>query len=60
MSGKQPDMEATPIANLVAQSRPQQVIDLESTGWVCCQVTATTWRCSRTLGGMRMVTTVSA
>jgi hypothetical protein len=93
MSGKQPEMEATPIANqdafkpfgddvtliiaqrkdgslqaffpeaaagnrpalMLAQSRPQKVIDLQSSGWTCGQVTATTWRCSRTLGGMRMV-----
>lgn len=47
-------------AFLLPQTRPQQVINLESTGWACCQVTATTWRCSRTLCGMRMVTTVSA
>ena len=45
-------------AFLLAGTRPQRVMDLESAGWACCQVTATTWRCSRTLCGMRMVITV--
>src|SRR5512132_1370660 len=98
MPRKQPEVEATPIANqeafmpfgndvdliiaqhkngslqaffpavavdcrptlLLAGTRPQRVIDLESTGWVCCQVNDTIWRCSRMLWGMRMVTTGSA
>ncbi len=98
MSGQQPEIEATSVANqdafkpfgddvtliiaqredgslqaffpepaagyrpalMLAQTRPQKVIDLECTGWACAQVTDTTWRCSRTICGMRMVMKVSA
>jgi hypothetical protein len=42
----------------LASTRPQQLVDLESTGWVCQPVDAKTWKCSRTLGGMWIVTSV--
>jgi hypothetical protein len=41
-----------------ASTRPQQLVNLESAGWVCQQVDAKTWKCSRTLGGMWIVTSV--
>jgi hypothetical protein len=40
-------------------SSRQKISDLESTGWACWQVNATTWRCSRVVGGMRIVTKVT-
>jgi hypothetical protein len=43
----------------LVSSRPQKIVDLESTGWACWQVNATTWKCSRVVGGMRIVTTVT-
>jgi hypothetical protein len=39
--------------------RPRKIVDLESTGWACWQVNATTWKCSRVVCGMRIVTTVT-
>jgi hypothetical protein len=42
----------------LVSSRPQKIVDLESTGWACWQVNPTTWKCSRVFCGMRIVTTV--
>jgi hypothetical protein len=43
----------------LASSRPQKIVDLESIGWACWQVNPTTWKCSRVVGGMRIVTKVT-